>query len=106
MNTRASWSLADSLPLNQDVREALDLDDFILEVNATPNRGDCMSVFGIARDYAAASARRHLKFQGKPIAASQHGGIPRVVGISRLSGACHTGDSRRATECTIARVAA
>ena len=46
--------LPDSLPLNQDLREALDLDDVMLEVNATPNRGDCMSVFGIARDYAAA----------------------------------------------------
>jgi phenylalanyl-tRNA synthetase beta chain len=48
------------LPLNQDVRLALDLDDVTLEVNATPNRGDCMSVFGIARDYAAAQERRYL----------------------------------------------
>jgi phenylalanyl-tRNA synthetase beta chain len=52
--------LADSLPLNQDLRAALDLDDVTLEVNATPNRGDCMSVFGIARDYAAAQERRYL----------------------------------------------
>jgi len=49
-----------SLPLNQDMRVALDLDDVTLEVNATPNRGDCMSVFGIARDYAAAQERRYL----------------------------------------------
>ncbi len=33
----------------------------VLEVNATPNRGDCMSVFGIARDYAAAQERRYLR---------------------------------------------
>jgi phenylalanyl-tRNA synthetase beta chain len=52
--------LAESLPLNQDLRAALDLDDVTLEVNATPNRGDCMSVFGIARDYAAAQERRYL----------------------------------------------
>jgi len=76
--------LAASLPLNQDVREALDLDDWILEVNATPNRGDCMSVFGVARDYAAASARRHLKFAGKPIAAS----VPAVFPVSLESSAC------------------
>lgn len=76
--------LGGGLPLNQDVREALDLDDYILEVNATPNRGDCMSVFGIARDYAAASARRHLKFQGKSIAASQ----PAVFPVSSESSAC------------------
>ena len=42
---------------------ALDLDDVMLEVNATPNRGDCMSVFGIARDYAAAQGRRYLKLR-------------------------------------------
>ncbi len=76
--------LEGALALNKDVREALDLEDFVLEVNATPNRGDCMSVFGIARDYAAASARRHLKFQGKPIAASQ----PAVFPVSLESPAC------------------
>ena len=47
-----------SLALAVDVRKALDLDDTVLEVNATPNRGDCMSVFGIARDYAAAREHR------------------------------------------------
>jgi phenylalanyl-tRNA synthetase beta chain len=62
--------LSDALPLNLDVREALDLDDTILEVNATPNRGDCMSVFGIARDYAAARERRQLKYRIAPTAAS------------------------------------
>jgi phenylalanyl-tRNA synthetase beta chain len=49
-----------SLTLNEDLRAALDLDDVMLEVNATPNRGDCMSVFGIARDHAAAQQRRYL----------------------------------------------
>src|SRR6202789_1811827 len=76
--------LPDSLPLNQNVREALDLDDCVLEVNATPNRGDCMSVFGIARDYAAASARRHLKYEGKPVAAS----VQAVFPVSMESSAC------------------
>jgi phenylalanyl-tRNA synthetase beta chain len=51
---------ADLVP-GQDLRAALDLDDSVLEVNATPNRGDCMSVLGIARDYAAARQRRYLK---------------------------------------------
>ncbi len=61
--------LADSLPLNQDLRAALDLDDAVLEVNATPNRGDCMSVFGIARDYAAAQERRYLTARAEPVPA-------------------------------------
>ncbi len=33
--------------------EALGLDDTVLEVNLTPNRGDCMSVLGVAREVAA-----------------------------------------------------
>jgi phenylalanyl-tRNA synthetase beta chain len=61
--------LPDSLPLSQDLRAALELDDVMLEVNATPNRGDCMSVFGIARDYAAAQERRYLTARVAPVAA-------------------------------------
>ncbi len=61
--------LAASLPLNVDVRQALDLDDTVFEVNATPNRGDCMSVFGIARDYAAAHEHRYLEAQVPPVTA-------------------------------------
>jgi phenylalanyl-tRNA synthetase beta chain len=76
--------LAASLPLNQNLRQALDLDDTVLEVNATPNRGDCMSVFGIARDYAAAGARRYLKYETKPIAAGQKSIFP----VSLESAAC------------------
>ena len=76
--------LAASLPLNQNLRAALDLDDTVLEVNATPNRGDCMSVFGIARDYAAAGARRYLKYEAQPIAASQKSVFP----VSLESAAC------------------
>jgi phenylalanyl-tRNA synthetase beta chain len=54
--------LPESSVLGQDVRAALDLDDTIIDVKATPNRGDCMSVFGIARDYVAARERRYLRY--------------------------------------------
>jgi phenylalanyl-tRNA synthetase beta chain len=40
-------------PLGQDLRAFLQLDDDILELNVTPNRGDAMSVLGIAREVAA-----------------------------------------------------
>jgi phenylalanyl-tRNA synthetase beta chain len=55
--------LAPEAILGVDLRTALDLDDTILEVKATPNRGDCMSVFGIARDYAAAQRREYLRYR-------------------------------------------
>jgi phenylalanyl-tRNA synthetase beta chain len=40
-------------PVGTDVRAYLQLDDDILELNVTPNRGDAMSVLGIAREVAA-----------------------------------------------------
>jgi phenylalanyl-tRNA synthetase beta chain len=45
--------LPDDAPLGADLRAYLDLDDAILEINVTPNRGDAMSVLGIAREVAA-----------------------------------------------------
>ncbi len=71
--------LPESLTVNRDVRDALDLEDTVLEVNATPNRGDCMSVFGIARDYTAARERRYLKYHAAPVAADHQVTFP--VGI-------------------------
>jgi phenylalanyl-tRNA synthetase beta chain len=68
--------LPGSLALNVNVREALDLDDTILEVNATPNRGDCMSVFGIARDYSAAQDHRYLEPKVVPVPASLADAFP------------------------------
>src|SRR5690606_11111442 len=37
-------------PLGTDIREYLNLDDNIIEVYLTPNRADCLSVRGIARE--------------------------------------------------------
>ncbi len=68
--------LPESFTLNLDVREALDLDDTVLEVNATPNRGDCMSVFGVAREYAAAQERRYLTCSVAPILAAHSSVFP------------------------------
>jgi phenylalanyl-tRNA synthetase beta chain len=35
------------------VAQALSLDDYLLEMEITPNRGDCLSVFGVAREVSA-----------------------------------------------------
>lgn len=45
--------LPPELPAGQDLVAALGLNDTIFEVNLTPNRGDCMSVAGVAREVAA-----------------------------------------------------
>lgn len=40
-------------PLGKPLREYLALDETVLDVNVTPNRGDAMSILGIAREVAA-----------------------------------------------------
>ncbi len=40
-------------PVGQNFAEYLELHDPIIEVSITPNRGDCLSVLGIARELAA-----------------------------------------------------
>ncbi len=42
-----------NLPNGTDAVTALDLNDPIFEIGVTPNRGDCLSVRGIARDLSA-----------------------------------------------------
>jgi phenylalanyl-tRNA synthetase beta chain len=45
--------LADDAPIGADLRDYLALNDQVLDINLTPNRADCFSVFGVARDVAA-----------------------------------------------------
>lgn len=45
--------LAEDTPIGQDIREALNLDDTVFEIKLTPNKADCLSVYGIARETAA-----------------------------------------------------
>ncbi len=40
-------------PLGMDIREVLGLDDVIFEISITPNRGDVLSIKGLAREIAA-----------------------------------------------------
>ena len=40
-------------PIGADLRRVLDLDDAVLEVKLTPNRADCLSILGLAREVAA-----------------------------------------------------
>ena len=46
-------TLAVDAPVGANVREYLELDDKLFTIKPTPNRGDCLSVFGVAREVAA-----------------------------------------------------
>jgi phenylalanyl-tRNA synthetase beta chain len=48
--------LADAAAVGADVRALLKLDDVIFEINITPNRGDAMSILGLAREVAVIGA--------------------------------------------------
>lgn len=45
--------LAADSPVGADIRTWLDLDDHIIEIKMTPNRADCLSMLGVAREVAA-----------------------------------------------------
>ncbi|RKD27292.1 phenylalanyl-tRNA synthetase beta subunit [Caminicella sporogenes DSM 14501] len=47
--------------LGQDIKKALDLNDYIIEFEITPNRPDCLSMIGMARE-TAATFKRELKY--------------------------------------------
>ena len=42
--------LPDDAPVGVNIREYLDLDDHVIDISITPNRGDCFSIRGIARE--------------------------------------------------------
>ena len=73
-------------PIGQDIREYLDLNDMSIEVDLTPNRADCFSVQGIARDVRAISGVTLTQpFEIKDMSGSR--ACPQVVNVSE-SQAC------------------
>lgn len=77
--------LAEDAPVGMDVREFLGLDDFVIEVDLTPNRADCLSVEGIAREVATLNG---MEWRRQAVAgvAPRHDEILPVSVI--VSGAC------------------
>lgn len=50
---RGIWVLGPDAPLGADLAEWLDLDDAVLDIAVTPDRGYALSIAGVARDVAA-----------------------------------------------------
>lgn len=53
------WELSADAPVGQNLRDWLQLDDDIIEVDLTPNRGDCLGVTGLACEVAALISTSH-----------------------------------------------
>ena len=72
--------LPNDAPVGQDIRVFLDLDDVYLTLKMTPNRGDCLSMMGVARDFAAATGAKLTIPEIYPVSVT--GTASRTVAIS------------------------
>jgi len=56
-------------PVGRDVREQLALADHVIDIKLTPNRGDCLSVLGVAREVVALTGEKLVLPDASPVAA-------------------------------------
>ncbi len=65
--------LAEDAPLGADIRQYLSLDDQVIDVDLTPNRGDCLSISGLAREVGVLNkvAVQYPEFTPAPVTLSE-----------------------------------
>ena len=68
--------LPDDTPVGAALPEALDLDDHVLTLKLTPNKADCLSVLGVAREVAAFSGASLKLPSFAPVPASMADELP------------------------------
>jgi len=73
-------------PLGADVREVLKLDDRTLTLKLTPNRADCLSVLGVAREVAAITGAELRAPQFPPVPVSLPDRLPVRIEAPDLCG--------------------
>jgi phenylalanyl-tRNA synthetase beta chain len=73
-------------PLGQDIRETLNLDDTVFEIKLTPNKADCLSVFGVARETAAITGAPLHVLDMAPVPVTLDEKLPVTVSAPDLCG--------------------
>nr|BAL52427.1 phenylalanyl-tRNA synthetase beta chain [uncultured Gammaproteobacteria bacterium]BAL54517.1 phenylalanyl-tRNA synthetase beta chain [uncultured Gammaproteobacteria bacterium] len=73
------WELPQEAPVGEDLRAWLKLDDAVIEVDLTPNRADCLSVEGIAREVALLNRIAWQKVAVEPVAPACDASLPICV---------------------------
>jgi phenylalanyl-tRNA synthetase beta chain len=68
--------LPSDAPLGTPLREYLSLDDTVIEVDLTPNRADCLSIRGLARDVSASCNAEYTPLEIEPVAAEIEARFP------------------------------
>ncbi len=56
-DTTGVMILPPNLPLGEDLADVLDLKDTVFDIGITPNRSDCLSIIGVAREIAAITGK-------------------------------------------------
>ncbi|MBL4647549.1 MAG: phenylalanine--tRNA ligase subunit beta, partial [Gammaproteobacteria bacterium] len=64
------FPLPSDAPIGQDLREYLQLDDMSIDIELTPNRADCLSLLGVAREVAVANNSDVTLFSPREVAAT------------------------------------
>ncbi|MEE9160242.1 MAG: phenylalanine--tRNA ligase subunit beta [Gammaproteobacteria bacterium] len=86
--------LPDDLILGEALKEVLSLDDKIIELSLTPNRGDCLSIIGVARELsvinncelshrvteANGTSKGQISEQNRDVVVDEPAACPRYVG--------------------------
>ena len=73
-------------PLGRDVREVLALDDCVFTLKLTPNRADCLSVLGVAREVSALARAKLHPPEIRPVLASIDAKFPVKISDPRGCG--------------------
>jgi len=92
--------LASNSKIGERVARVLGYEDTVLDVAITPNRGDCLSVLGIARDIAALSGQR-LRRQRVAVTETTDSAANLVTIEIRDPDLCHRYVGRVLTDVTI-----
>ncbi|AIL33171.1 phenylalanine--tRNA ligase subunit beta [Basilea psittacipulmonis] len=76
----------EQVELGQDIRDVFRLDEQIFELKITPNRADCLSIKGVAREVGALTGAKVKEFDFTPVPATISDVIPVTVNAPDLCG--------------------
>ncbi|MFN7640799.1 MAG: YtpR family tRNA-binding protein, partial [bacterium] len=87
-DTQGIIELEEGIPLGTPFAQYMGLDTLILDVDVTPNRGDCLSLRGMARDLAASGVGALAMLQIKVIPATTTETLPVTLSSVAENEAC------------------
>ena len=73
--------LAEDAPLGMEMRDYLELDDYLFDISITANRPDCHSVIGIAKEIAAALKK---PFKAPDMSYAEDGTVNEAISVEVL----------------------